>query len=110
MFAEYAHFRTVSRIFDKKGGLSRPREKGRLRGLNLVYLTGVVCVCVFACDAGVGVGLARLPPALHFMEAKHQDIVPRHIGGQGCGSRSDVLFRPQITDTVGCRVKLRFSF
>ena len=50
------------------------------------------------------------PPILHFVEPEHQDIVPRHIGGQGCGSRSDVLFRPQVADAIGCRVKLRFSF
>jgi hypothetical protein len=30
--------------------------EGRSRGLNLIYLTGVVCVCVFACGASVGVG------------------------------------------------------
>ena len=53
---------------------------------------------------------SRLPPVLHFVEAKHQDIVPRHIGGQGFGGRSDVLFRPQVADAIGCRVKLRFSF
>jgi hypothetical protein len=39
-------------------------SEGRSRGLNLIYLTGVVCVCIFACGAGVGIGgVAELVPS-----------------------------------------------
>jgi len=33
--------------------------------VNLIYLTGLVCVCVFACGAGAGVGgvAEPFPPA-----------------------------------------------
>ena len=54
--------------------------EGRLRELNLIYLTGVVCVCVFACGAGVGGVAEPFPPAGGKMLSRNSSRTPALAG------------------------------